>query len=108
LAFTPDGKTLVALGDSGNGLRLWDAEGGKELHEGPPDALRKDGRFVTSYGVALVYAGLGDNEPALTWLDHACEEKFQWLVWLRLDPRWVRLRSDPRYGHLLHRIGIPE
>jgi serine/threonine protein kinase/Flp pilus assembly protein TadD len=72
------------------------------------DALRRSGRFATSYGVALVYAGLGDNDQALAWLDRAYQEKSHWLVWLKLDPRWHRLRSDPRFGDLLYRVGLPE
>ena len=54
------------------------------LHE--PWALSKH-RFVTSYGVALVHAGLGQIDEAFFWLDRAFEERSHWLVWLRLDPR---------------------
>ena len=45
-------------------------------------------RFVTAYGKALVYAGLGDKEQAFAWLEKAFAERSHWLVWLRLDPRW--------------------
>lgn len=64
-------------------------------------------RFVTSYGVALVHAGLGDSDAALHWLDKAVEERSHWLVWLRLDPRWDRLRSDPRFERLVRHIEFP-
>ena len=72
------------------------------------EALRKSGRFVTSYGVALIYAALGDKEQAFAWLDRAYDERSHWLVWLRLDPRWERLRSDARFRRLLLRVGLPE
>ena len=65
-------------------------------------------RFVTAYGVALVYAGIGDSEAALTWLDPAFAERSHWLVWLRLDPRFGRLRTDPRFSELLDRIRFPQ
>jgi TolB-like protein len=68
------------------------------------EALRAKGRFVTSYGVALVHVALGNREKAFAWLKCACDEKSHWLVWLALDPRWQRLRSDPRFGDLLQRI----
>jgi hypothetical protein len=35
---------------------------------------------VTSYGYALIHAGLGDKEQALIWLRKAVEERSHWLV----------------------------
>ena len=64
-------------------------------------------KFVTPYGVALVFAGLGENDAALMWLNKAFEERSHWLVWLRLDPRWNRLRADPRFSDLVRRMRFP-
>ena len=64
-------------------------------------------RFVTAYGVALVYAGIGDSDAAFTWLDKAFAERSHWLVWLRLDPRFDPLRSDSRFTELLGRMAFP-
>jgi DNA-binding winged helix-turn-helix (wHTH) protein/TolB-like protein/Flp pilus assembly protein TadD len=64
-------------------------------------------RFVTAYGVALVYAGLGDKEQAFAWLDKAFAERSHWLMWLRLDPRWKTLRGDPRFAALVERMKFP-
>jgi tetratricopeptide (TPR) repeat protein len=69
-------------------------------------ALRSGGHFETSYGIALVHAALGDTEQAFTWLDRAVDERSHWLVWLRLDPRWARLRSDARFNKLVQRVGL--
>jgi len=63
-------------------------------------------RYATSYGVALVYAGLGENEEAFHWLDKAYDERSHWLVWLSLDPRWNGLRPDPRFDPLRRRVGL--
>jgi tetratricopeptide (TPR) repeat protein len=68
--------------------------------------LRKNGRFATSYGIALIHAGLGDNEQAFAWLDRAYDERSHWLVWLRLDPRWEGLMSNQRFGILVRRVGL--
>jgi hypothetical protein len=63
--------------------------------------------YVTPYGVALVHAGLGSSDAALAWLKKAFEERSHWLVWLRLDPRWNRLRLDPRFAELVSRMRFP-
>ncbi|MBA3477584.1 MAG: winged helix-turn-helix domain-containing protein [Lautropia sp.] len=70
-------------------------------------ALLSRHRFVTSYGIALVHAGLGRKDEAFRWLDRAFEERSHWLVWLRLDPRWKNLRDDPRFETLIKRIKYP-
>lgn len=65
-------------------------------------------KFVTSYGLALVHAALGENDVAFAWLDQAFAERSHWLIWLRLDPRWKSLRPDPRFTECVGRIGYPE
>lgn len=65
-------------------------------------------KYVTPYGVALVYAGLGDKNQAFAWLNKAVAGRSHWLVWLNRDPRWDRLRSDPRFADLKKRVGLPE
>ena len=59
--------------------------------------------------IALVYAGLGQNDEAMAWLDEAYRGRSAWLLQLSLkvDPRWDALRSDARFQDLLRRIGFP-
>jgi tetratricopeptide (TPR) repeat protein len=64
-------------------------------------------KYVTPYGVALVYAGLGEKDQALNWLDKALEDRAHWLVWIRLDPRWDSIRDEPRFKTIVSRIGFP-
>jgi DNA-binding winged helix-turn-helix (wHTH) protein/TolB-like protein/lipoprotein NlpI len=64
-------------------------------------------RFVTSYGIALVHASLGENDAAFAALEKAFEERSNWLVWLRLDPRWNVLRADARFAVLVSRMRFP-
>jgi TolB-like protein/DNA-binding winged helix-turn-helix (wHTH) protein/Flp pilus assembly protein TadD len=64
-------------------------------------------RYVTAYGVALVYAGLGEKDQAFVWLQRGVEEHTHWLVWTKLDPRWNSLRDDPRFEQVLRRVGLP-
>lgn len=64
--------------------------------------------LLPHYGVALVYAGLGEKEQAFDFLNKAFDERSHWLVWLRLDPRWDGLRSDRRFAQILARLRFPE
>ena len=64
-------------------------------------------KYVTPYGIALVYAGIGDKNRAFAWLNKAVAGRSHWLVWLNRDPRWDRIRSDPRFDDLQKRVGLP-
>ena len=64
-------------------------------------------KFVTSYGVATVYTGLGEKDKAFEWLDKAYDERSNWLVWLKADPRWAPLKNDKRYIELVNKVGLP-
>lgn len=64
-------------------------------------------RFVTAYGVALVYAGFGKKEQAFAWLNKAFVERSNWLVWLKSDPRWATIKSDKRYAEMVNKVGLP-
>jgi adenylate cyclase len=63
-------------------------------------------RYLPSYWIALVYAGLGEVEEALTWLEKAYEERSSWLVWIDVEPRFDRLRAHPRFVSLLQRMRL--
>ena len=54
--------------------------------------------------IALIYIGLGDYDAALRWLDKAYEARFNPSILLR--PGFDPLRSDARFAHLMHRIGL--
>ena len=64
-------------------------------------------KFVTPYGVALVQAGVGRHEQALSWLEQAFAERSHWLVWQRLDPRWRMLQGNARFADLVNRMRFP-
>jgi TolB-like protein/DNA-binding winged helix-turn-helix (wHTH) protein/Tfp pilus assembly protein PilF len=62
-------------------------------------------RFVTPYGVALIYAGLDDRKNAMVWLNRAYREKSHWLVWLRTDPRFSNLKAMEDFENLVRKVG---
>ena len=70
-------------------------------------AMLSKKEFVTPYGMALIYAGLGEKDNAFHWLDKSYEEHSNFLVWLKVDPRWASIRSDKRYAELIRKVGLP-
>lgn len=70
--------------------------------------LLKRGRsqYVPSYWIALVHVGLGDRDKAFTWLERANRERSAWLAWVKVEPRFDRLRSDPRFSRLLRSLKL--
>lgn len=71
------------------------------------DSLSRQG-YVTAYAVALVHASLGQRDSAFAWLDRGVAERTHWMVWLRRDPRWAPIRSDPRIETLASRLKLPK
>ena len=61
---------------------------------------------VTNYGIALVYAGLGDREQALAWLEKAVAAHEAPVAMLNVDAYWDDLRPDPRFAALARRVGL--
>jgi TolB-like protein/Tfp pilus assembly protein PilF len=71
-----------------------------ELHD------LQDKRYVSPYTVAGIYAGLGEKDQAFKWLEKAFEERDIWIVNLKVDPVFTKLRSDRRFPDLLLRTGL--
>jgi len=63
-------------------------------------------KYVYSATFARIYAGLGDKDQAFAWLEKAYEEHSTALYWIKVDPSWDPLRSDPRFNDLLRRMGL--
>jgi TolB-like protein/DNA-binding winged helix-turn-helix (wHTH) protein len=59
-----------------------------------------------------VYGALGDKDRAFYWLEQGCEHRYMAisdpvLVWLKVDPGFAPLRSDPRFKDMLRRMSLP-
>lgn len=63
-------------------------------------------RYVSSYTVGAIYAGLGDKDQAFKWLEKAYDERDVWLMNLKVDPVFAKIRSDKRFPDLLARAGL--
>jgi len=73
-----------------------------ELHE------RYKRSYVPAYDLAIVHLALGENEAALQWLQKAYDEHDWALMVLAVEPRLDRLRSDPGFQMLIHKVGLQE
>ena len=65
-------------------------------------------KYVPADSIALVCVGLGDKDQAFAWLEEAYKQHAFQIQFLRLEPRWDSLRSDPRFGALVRRMGLPQ
>jgi len=68
------------------------------------------GRFTRTYvqpsEIARLYLYAGEKERALEWLEKAYQERDTWLVFLKDDPRFEGLHSEPRFQSLLRRLSL--
>ena len=63
-------------------------------------------RYVAPYNLALIYTSLGDKDNALEWLERAYEDRSTMLVWIKVDPRLDKLRSEPRFKAVMRQMGF--
>jgi DNA-binding winged helix-turn-helix (wHTH) protein/TolB-like protein/Tfp pilus assembly protein PilF len=66
----------------------------------------QDQRYVSPYTVAAIYAGLGDKDQSFKWLEKAVEERDIWLMNLKVDPVFAKLRSERKFTDTLARIRL--
>lgn len=70
-------------------------------------AQRKSGYF-SAYGIATLYADMGDRDHAFHWLNVAYREHDYLLLQLKTDFRFDPLRTDPRFAELVQKVGLPQ
>jgi DNA-binding winged helix-turn-helix (wHTH) protein/TolB-like protein/Flp pilus assembly protein TadD len=67
---------------------------------------RSNQRYVSPYHIAMVYAGLGEQDEAFEWLEKAYEDREGRMTILKFAPEFDGLRTDSRYTDLMRRIGL--
>jgi len=87
-----------------------------DAERGPIDALqgwmRAGEAYESEHGdmpvvpMAFTYASLGNKDRAFVWLDKAVQQRNWMILYLKRDPVWNPLRSDPRFGALLRRVRL--
>ena len=62
--------------------------------------------YVPSFDLARLYALLGDRDRAFEWLGKAREERSFAIPFLKVDPDFDHVRSDPRFSDLTRKLGL--
>lgn len=63
-------------------------------------------RYIPPSNIATVHVALGGRDEALALLEKAYDERDVRLSFIKIDPKWDPVRSDPRFISLLKRIGL--
>lgn len=70
------------------------------------ESTASSGHYVPAVYSAAIYAGLGDRDQAMKWLEKAYGERTEYLIYLKVEPMADPLRSDPRFKDLVRRMGL--
>jgi DNA-binding winged helix-turn-helix (wHTH) protein/TolB-like protein/Flp pilus assembly protein TadD len=65
-------------------------------------------KYVQPYSIAMIYTGLGEKDQALAWLEKAYDDRSSYMVYLKVEPIFDSLHSDPRFVDLIRRVGLPQ
>ena len=62
--------------------------------------------LYSSTSIAVVYAGLGEADQALAWLEKACGDHDDGLLLLKVHPIYDSLRASPRFQNILREMNL--
>ena len=65
-------------------------------------------QYVSPFYISIVYSGLHENEKAMDWLEKAYEDRSNAIIFVKVDPDFDGLRSNPRFQALLRRLALPD
>ncbi len=102
---TLDRKNVFILGAIGKNLARWGktAEARSVLAD---LEQRSTHDYVAPTLLAKLHFALGETGPGFALLQKALAERDQSLSFLKTDVDYEGVRSDPRYGEMLRRIGL--
>jgi TolB-like protein/Flp pilus assembly protein TadD len=103
ISFSDDTRNIAALGYA-YAVAGKRAEARKVIVDLAGLSKRK---YVSSYFIAGIYAGLGERDQTFAWLEKAYQERQTSMTLIAVDPVFDPVRSDPRFVHLVRRVGLP-
>jgi tetratricopeptide (TPR) repeat protein len=63
-------------------------------------------RYISPYHIALIHSGLGNRDETLSLLEKGLQDRTDYMVFLKVDPRFDWLHKDSRFTSLLERVGL--
>ncbi len=105
--FAGDKESAEALGEDFRALGFETVM--RQLYQSTLDSLKEAAKstYVPPPRLAAACAKLGEKDEAFVWLEKAYAERSPWLNYIKTDPDFESLRSDPRFSDLVKRLGIP-
>jgi TolB-like protein/Tfp pilus assembly protein PilF len=82
--------------------------GAREKAQAILKRLQTTKEYVSPGELAVLHLSLGDKEEALALLKKAYEAHDLQLQYLKVDPQYDSLRSDPRFADIMRRVGLPQ
>ena len=126
LAYQTLGLLYTQMGDSKRAISIF--EKALALAQGAPEAMAdlaranliagrqqeatevrrqlKTAASVPSYDLAIVHAAAGELDDAFSCLQAAVAQHDMRLTWMKVDPRFQPLQSDPRFAGTLQDLGF--
>ena len=97
-----DGLPLLKRATLAGGVRgYW-----QKILELELERARRDGGGLEPATMAQCYANVGDRDKAFFWLARAYEAHSDAMLYLKVNPAYDGLRSDPRFDELLRRVNL--
>jgi DNA-binding winged helix-turn-helix (wHTH) protein/TolB-like protein/tetratricopeptide (TPR) repeat protein len=62
--------------------------------------------YVSPYSIAMINAGLGNNDAAFAALNEALSDRSGMMIYLKVDPMLDSLRSDSRFASYVERLEL--
>jgi tetratricopeptide (TPR) repeat protein len=62
--------------------------------------------YVQPIWIAAILTALGQTDEAFPWLQKGLADRSSWVVYLKVDPLFAKLRSDPRFADVVQRAGL--
>jgi tetratricopeptide (TPR) repeat protein len=63
---------------------------------------------ISGYAMAIGYAGLGDKNEAVNWLERSYEEREFDIIMIKVNPLLDPLHGDPRFEALVQKVFAPK
>lgn len=70
------------------------------------EKLKTTKEYVSPAELAVLYIGLGDKEDAIASLEKAYTAHDLQMQYLKIDPHYDSVRSDPRFVELMKKVGL--